>query len=66
MTSDSKVTAKSLIDWLVSEEIITPEQGIKISPALSLTLDNYGARVIAECGELDVRVVEIERLLAIA
>ena len=66
MISDSKVTAKNLIDWLVSEEIISQEQGSKISPALSLTLDNYGARVIAECNELDVRVVELERLLSIA
>ena len=66
MISDSKVTAKNLIDWLVSEEIISPEQGSKISPALSLTLDNYGARVIAGLNELDVRVVELERLLSIA
>ena len=66
MTADSKVTAKNLIDWLVREEIITPEQGSKIAPALSLTLDNYGAGVIAECNELDVRVAELERLLSIA
>lgn len=66
MIADSKVTAKNLIDWLVGEQIITPEQGSKISPALSLTLDNYGDKVIAECGELDARVTKIERLLAIA